>query len=184
MIVSSYITDKAVKGQSSDIQGRGLFATAPISAGEIVAIKGGHIVDTATLNTLPARLQNSEVQIADGFHLVALTEDEYEPVMLFINHSCEPNVGFAGNVVLVAMRDVASGEELTTDYALFDDTDQAMECRCGAAACRGTISGRDWQRPDLQRKYGGYFSAFLHDRTCHRHDSGGGDRADQTGRAD
>jgi uncharacterized protein len=184
MIVSSYITDKAVKGQSSDIQGRGLFATAPISAGEIVAIKGGHIVDTATLNTLPTRLQNSEVQIADGFHLVALTDDEYEPVMLFINHSCEPNVGFAGNVVLVAMRDVASGEELTTDYALFDDTDQAMECRCGAAACRGTISGRDWQRPDLQSKYGGYFSTFLHDRTGHRHDSGGGDRADQTGRAD
>jgi len=26
--------------------------------------------------------------------------------MLFINHSCEPNVGFAGNTVLVAMRDI------------------------------------------------------------------------------
>jgi SET domain-containing protein len=37
------------------------------------------------------------------------------PVMLFINHSCEPNVGFAGNVVLVAMRDISPGKELTTD---------------------------------------------------------------------
>ncbi len=164
MSVSSYITGKAVKGQASGIQGRGLFATAPIPAGEIVAIKGGHIVDTATLRGLPALLRNSEIQIADGFHLVALSEDEYEPVMLFINHSCEPNVGFAGNVVLVAMRDIGAGEELTTDYALFDDSDEQMQCRCGAAGCRSVIDGRDWQRADLQSKYGGYFSAYLRQR--------------------
>lgn len=114
MIVSSYISGKAVKGEASRIQGRGLFATAPISAGEIVAIKGGHIVDSARLHTLPERLQNSEIQIADGFHLVALADAEYEPVMLFINHSCEPNVSFAGNVVLVAMRDV--GGRRGADY--------------------------------------------------------------------
>jgi hypothetical protein len=42
-------------------------------------------------------------------------------VMLFINHSCDPNVGFAGDIVLVAMRDIRQGEELTADYALFDD---------------------------------------------------------------
>ena len=81
--------------------------------------------------------------------------------MLFLNHSCEPNVGFAGNIVLVAMRDVGAGEELTTDYALFDDYDGAMECHCGTSSCRGTIGGRDWQRADLQRKYGGYFSSYL-----------------------
>ena len=161
MTVSSYISGKASKGEASRIQGRGLFATAPILAGEIVAIKGGHIVDSRTLKTLPPRLQNSEIQIADGFHLVAIADAEHEPVMLFINHSCEPNVGFAGNVVLVAMRDVATGEELTTDYALFDDCDEQMPCRCGTPACRGTISGRDWQRPDLQRKYGRYFSSYL-----------------------
>jgi uncharacterized protein len=161
MIVSSYISDKAVKGEASQIQGRGLFAIAPISAGEIVAIKGGHIVDTATLHALPERLRNSEIQIADGFHLVAVQDAEYEPVMLFINHSCEPNVGFSGNVVLVAMRDVRPGEELTTDYALFDDSDEQMECHCGSGSCRRVITGRDWQRPDLQRKYGRYFSAYL-----------------------
>jgi hypothetical protein len=47
-----------------------------------------------------------------------------------INHSCEPNVGFAGNIILVAMREVIAGEELTTDYALFDDYDGQMICRC------------------------------------------------------
>ena len=84
-----------------------------------------------------------------------------QPVMLFIKHSCEPNVGFAGSTVLTAMRDIHAGEELTTDYALFDDHDQTMECRCGTPSCRGTVSGRDWQRPDLQRKYGDYFSSYL-----------------------
>jgi uncharacterized protein len=170
VLVSSYITPKARKGVASRIQGRGLAAIAPIAGGEVVAIKGGHIVTAAALQSLPERLQNSEIQIADGFHLVALEEAEYEPVMLFINHSCEPNVGFAGNIVLVAMRDIRAGEELTTDYALFDDHDQAMECRCGTPSCRGTVSGRDWQRPDLQRVYGSYFSSYLQRRLTQRPD--------------
>jgi uncharacterized protein len=164
LTVSSYISPKAVKGSPSDIAGRGLIAVAPIAKDEIVAIKGGHLVDAATLEALPERLRNSDVQVADGFHLVALDEAEYEPVMLFINHSCEPNVGFAGNIVLVAMRDVAAGEELTTDYALFDDADDPMACNCGTPSCRGTISGRDWRLPELQRRYGSYFSTYLHRR--------------------
>ena len=164
MTVSSYISPKARKGTASAIEGRGLFAVAPIAAGELVAVKGGHIVTTAVLRSLPELLQNSEIQIADGLHLVALEDAEYEPVMLFINHSCEPNVGFAGNVVLVAMRDVSPGEELTTDYALFDDYDGRMDCHCGASSCRGVVDGRDWQRADLQRKYGTYFSTYLRSR--------------------
>ncbi len=161
VVISSYITPKARKGTASAIEGRGLVAVDAIAAGEIVAIKGGHILTTAAVRSLPERLQNSEIQIADGFHLVAVADGEYEPVMLFLNHSCEPNVGFAGNIVLVAMRDIAADEELTTDYALFDDYDGQMECRCGASSCRGTIHGHDWQRADLQRKYGGYFSSYL-----------------------
>ncbi len=161
MLASSYISPKAVKGQPSAIQGRGLIAVAPISKDEIVAIKGGHVVDTATLRFLPERLRNSDIPIAEGFHLVALEDAEYEPVMLFLNHSCEPNVGFAGNVVLVAMRDISPDEELVTDYALFDDDDGEMPCQCGTASCRGAISGRDWQQRQLQLKYGNYFSTYL-----------------------
>ena len=159
--VSTYISPKARKGVDSGIQGRGLVALEPVGAGEVVAIKGGHVVDTDTMRGLPENLQNSEVQIADRFHLVALDDDEYEAVMLFINHSCEPNVGLLGNIVLVAMRDIEAGEELTTDYALFDDHDDAMTCRCGAASCRGSVTGKDWQRADLQERYRGWFSSYL-----------------------
>jgi uncharacterized protein len=164
MFVSSYISPKAVKGAPSGIEGRGLVAVAPIGKDEMVAVKGGHVVDTATLHGLPARLQNSSIQIADELHLAALEDAEYEPVMLFLNHSCEPNVGFAGNVVLVAMRDIAQGEELTTDYALFDDYEGEMPCRCGTPSCRRVVHGRDWRRPELQRRYAGYFSWYLQRR--------------------
>jgi SET domain-containing protein len=164
MVVSSYISPKVLKGAPSRIQGRGLVAAAPIGKDEVVAVKGGHLVDTATLHRLPERLANSDIQITDDLHLVALEEAEYEPVMLFLNHSCEPNVGFGGNVVLVAMRDIAPGEELTTDYALFDDYDGQMPCRCQTPSCRGVVDGRDWRRPDLQRRYAGYFSWYLQRR--------------------
>ena len=163
MLISSYITPKARKGVSSAIEGHGLVAVAPIAAGELVAIKGGHIVTTAALRSLPGRLQNSEVQIAGGFHLAAVEEAEYEPVMLFINHSCEPNVGFSPRATSSwwPCANISPGEELTTDDALFDDYDGVMECHCGMRSCRGTIGGRDFQRPDSQRKYGNYFSSYL-----------------------
>lgn len=162
--MESWVTPKAHKGVTSGIAGRGLVAMAPIDRGEVVAVKGGHIVTTAMLRSLPERLRNSDVQITDDLHLAALAEDEYESVMLFINHSCEPNVGFGGNIVLVAMRDIEAGEELTTDYALFDDYEGSMECSCGRSLCRHRIDGRDWQRSDLQERYRGYFSWYLERR--------------------
>jgi uncharacterized protein len=162
--LASWISPKARKGVDSSIAGRGIVAVDAIPAGDVVAVKGGRIVTTETLQSLPRPLREAEVRIADGLHLAAVTEDEYEEVMLFLNHSCEPNVGFGGNIVLVAMRDIEAGEELTTDYALFDDYDGSMECQCGRLRCRGRIDGRDWQRPELQARYRGYFAWHLERR--------------------
>ena len=57
--------------------------------------------------------------------------------------------------------DLAAGEELTHDWATTDDLDYEVTCNCGAANCRGTITGKDWMKPELQRKYAGWFSWFL-----------------------
>src|SRR6476620_5364266 len=59
--VASWLSPKARKGQPSTIEGRGLFAVAPIATGEVVAVKGGHIVDTATVHALPERLQETDI---------------------------------------------------------------------------------------------------------------------------
>jgi hypothetical protein len=128
-----------------------LIARARLARGDIVAIKGGHIVDSATFTTLDEWLHNSDIQIADGFHIVELDADEYEGVMLSLNHNCASHVGVAGNVVFVALRDIEPGEELTTDYALFDDNEGEMVCGRGQPSCRGlsvakTGSGRSFRR--------------------------------------
>ena len=162
VLLSSYISPKCEKGRPSDIAGRGLFAVAPIARDEVVAIKGGHIVDRATLLANSAKIGEAYIQIEGGFSLAPLSADEVEPVMLFLNHSCAPNVGLRGNVVFVAMRPISTSEELLMDYAMFDDDpDERMDCRCGSPSCRGIVTGTDWQRPDLQQRYGRYFSSYL-----------------------
>ena len=104
---------------------------------------------------------DSEIQIADGLFLAPLDPEEHDAVMMFLNHSCEPNAGVMGNVVFVAMREIEAGEEVTIDYAMIDDGDFEMECRCGHDTCRRRIRGDDWKLASLQRKYGRFFSAYL-----------------------
>jgi hypothetical protein len=146
----------------SKIHGRGLFAKTAIAKGEIVAVKGGHIVDRETLQReITPQLGPVEIQIGDDLFIAPVTEDERELSMLYTNHSCEPNIGIRGEITFVAMRDISAGEELTHDWAMTDDDDYSVECNCGGRVCRKTLTGKDWQRPELQKKYAGYFSAYL-----------------------
>jgi hypothetical protein len=78
---------------------------------------------------------------------------------------CSVNVGLREQVVLVAMRDIAAGEEVCFDYAMtgggpYDE----FECACGAPDCRGWITGNDWKRPELWERYAGFFSPYLQRR--------------------
>jgi SET domain-containing protein len=65
---------------------------------------------------------------------------------------------------LFAVEPIAAGDELSTDYALFDMSDDTMACSCGTPSCRGTITGHDWRDPVLQGRYAGWFSQYLADR--------------------
>ena len=156
----SYRSPKTVV-LDSPIHGRGLFARERIDAGEIVAIKGGWVFDAATLVAVEKTLGSVEIPVADGFSIGPLAEHEREGAMLFTNHSCAPNIGVQGQIVFVAMRDIRAGEELTHDWATTDDDDYEIACNCGAPGCRGTITGQDWRRKDLQERYHGYFSWYL-----------------------
>jgi uncharacterized protein len=160
MKVRSYLSPKT-SVKRSGIAGRGLYATALLVRGEIVSVKGGHLIDRATLEQNMAVVNDADMQIADNLFLAPLTADEFEGVMMFLNHSCEPNVGVQGQIVFVTLRDVAAGEELTLDYGTIDHDAEPMACRCGAATCRGTITGEDWRRQDLQLKYGDHFAWHL-----------------------
>ena len=156
----SHLSPKAVV-RNSPIHGRGLFATAEFCPGEIVCVKGGHIFNRAMLEKIAPILGPAEIQIADDLFIGPIHTGEREGCMIFSNHSCDPNIGVQGQIVFVALRQIAAGEELTHDWATTDDNDYTLGCRCGATGCRGTITGKDWQREDLQRKYHGLFSWYL-----------------------
>lgn len=156
----SYISPKATV-KMSPIQGRGLFAVEAIETGEIVCVKGGAIFNRERLREVSARMGPAEVQIAEDLFIGPLLEEEREGSMIFSNHSCEPNIGVRGQIIFVAMRRIEAGEELTHDWAMTDDDDYRMDCRCGSAGCRKVITGQDWRRPELQAKYSGYISWYL-----------------------
>lgn len=148
--------------RASKIHGHGLFAVADTGKDEIVAIKGGHIVDRKILrDKITPFLGPVEIQIDDDLFVAPVTEEERELSMLYSNHSCEPNLGMRGEITFVAMRDISAGEELTHDWAMTDNDDYSAECNCGASSCRRLLTGKDWRRPDLQKRYAGYFSAYL-----------------------
>jgi len=161
MLPLSYRSPKT-EVRESTIHGRGLFATAEIAKGEVVAVKGGHIVSREQLREqVTPRLGPAEIQIGNDLFIAPVTNEEREGSMLYSNHSCNANLGMRGEITFVAMRNIRVGEELTHDWATTDDDDYTVKCNCGAKNCRGTLTGKDWQRPELQERYAGYFSAYL-----------------------
>ena len=151
--------------RQSPIHGKGLFASADIARSEIVAIKGGHVVSRHFLEReVTPKLGPVEIQIGDDLFIAPVTADEREGSMLYSNHSCDPNLGLRGNITFVALRDIEVGEELTHDWCMTDDDIYEIECTCRSANCRRVLTGKDWQRPELQARYRGYFAMYLADK--------------------
>jgi uncharacterized protein len=160
---ASYLSPKT-RMRKSPIHGRGLFARSPIKRGEIVAIKGGHILDRRALSAVRRRIAAAYIQIDDGFYIGARRSAEVALNKIFINHSCEPNLGIRGQITYVALRAIKAGEELTYDWAMEENAPAVTRCGCGARLCRGRLTGQDWKLASLQKRYRGYFSAYIEEK--------------------
>jgi hypothetical protein len=125
--------------------GFGIFADAAISAGEVVfageersqrIVTRDYVERTWSADTV-ADFRAYAYPLSDEvFVLWDRDPDDWAPQ----NHSCAPNTAYRG-LDVVALRDIAAGEELTLDYADFcNDTAAAFDCRCGAATCRGRVN--------------------------------------------
>jgi hypothetical protein len=134
----------------SGVHGRGVFALQPISKGETIIEYTGEVISWAeALRRHPH--DPSQPDHTFYFHI----DDERVidgkvggNVSRWINHSCDPNVeadDTGGRVFLVALRDIAPGDELFFDYGLVIDErytpalKKRFACHCGAATCRGTM---------------------------------------------
>lgn len=142
--------------------GFGVFAKAGVRAGEVVVVWGGDVVVAEQFAELPAYVQQHSLQVEEDLFLVPNGVDEPAD---FVNHSCEPNTGMSGQIVLVALRDIAPGEEVCFDYAMSDGgPHDEFDCACGTPSCRHRITGNDWKRPELWERYAGHFSPYLQRR--------------------
>ncbi len=154
---NGYLTSKALTKATA--AGRGCFAIEPIPAGHVVAAFGGRCLMRDEFDLLSIDQQIRSIQVDEQLFLAGATEPEPSD---FITHSCAPNCGMRGSTVVVALRDIALGEQLTYDYAMSDGSGyNEFECACGAAACRGKVTGHDWMLPELQLRYRGNFSPYL-----------------------
>jgi hypothetical protein len=122
--------------------GRGLFANVPFAAGQtILVIKGRRrtsIGDCLWIEPTP------------GSHAS------------FVNHSCNANAVITADRALVAVADIAQGQEIWIDYSTTEaDPHWRMACKCGTSQCRGIIQAVHTLPPDMYERYRPYLAPFV-----------------------
>lgn len=118
--------DNLVKKQSL-IQGTGIFvAQKPIKQGEVFY-----------------QIPNDNIRTRNHPKASKIGKGKYiwdEEVLNYVNHSCDPNAKLdLKKPALVALRDIAVGEEITNDYNATEDSSYRFVCRCGSPKCRGVM---------------------------------------------
>lgn len=156
------ILSRKVEIRNNGLNGKGIFAKEFIKKGEMVFIKGGHLLTRDEI--FSTGVINSYFPISDEYFLGAMSKKEEDNIKLFENHSCNPNCGLRGEITFIAMRDINKDEELTTDYAFIDNEDYQFECTCGSKNCRKVVTGYDWKIKELQDKYYDYFAQYLKEK--------------------
>jgi len=137
--------------------GTGVFAGCRFAAGDEIIQFTGPVLPRSAVQP-----DSYHLQIGEETYLGASGEaDDY------VNHSCEPNAGIRQDLMLVAVRDIAIGEEITWDYstAIDEEDFEGFPCQCGALHCRGRVQSfraldsmtrerlKPWLMPYLLRKY-------------------------------
>jgi uncharacterized protein len=141
-------------------KGRAVFCISPIQKDEVVGILGGELLSLQEALSLSEDQKSQCLQIEED-HVLWISYFT-QSTADWINHSCSPNLGLSGQITLIALRDIAVDEEVCYDYAMSDGSNiDEFTCQCGAQACRGSVTGRDWMNPVLQEVYAGHFSPYL-----------------------
>lgn len=134
----------------SPIHGYGVFAARRIRKGTTIVEYLGDRVSHAQADE---RYQDKS---ADDNHTFLFTVDARTVIdagvggneARYINHACDPNCESATEnrrVFIRAIRTIQPGEELSYDYLIQRDSDDAPNidevyaCRCGAKSCRGSM---------------------------------------------
>jgi SET domain-containing protein len=161
--INNWLNPK-IEPKKSKKHGKGEFAIENISKNEILAVFGGNITTRTERDSLEEDVRYLSLGIDDDLFIGPDSINKTDDADWF-NHSCNPNTGLWGQIMLVAMRDIKKGEEITFDYVIScsqkGEKRILFNCDCGSPNCRKEITNQDWKNPKLQKKYKGYFSFFV-----------------------
>ena len=126
----------------SDEVGYGVFAGVPIPRGTVTWAR-----DDLDQVVAPARVAALPDVVRAQVELYSYIDPQGRYVMCwdlgkYVNHSCNPTSRGLGDEAEVAVRDIAAGEHMTSDYAELNIMTRFV-CRCGAAGCRGGVGPDD-----------------------------------------
>jgi uncharacterized protein len=157
--------------RQTDRRGKGIFAKEEIKKGEMLFVMGGYILTIEDENNLKGVVTDKPIEISEWFSIGPRKPADLNRMpQHYVNHSCNPNAGFKGQIFMVAMKKIRGGVQITYDYAMVMTANPAsntyfkMRCLCGAQNCRGYITEDDWRQTELQKKYDGYFQWFLQEK--------------------
>ncbi len=155
--------------RKSAIHGDGIFASAPIAAGEKVMEFGGSTISRAEV--LSDNYRYRSMWMVDRDIFLALPNCDTEASLdENLNHSCEANIWLEDVVNLTARVDIPAGAELTLDQGTwncgtwdFDEDDYAegRGCSCGAPQCRGSLTEQDCHLAEVRERYAGHFHPLV-----------------------
>ena len=140
--------------KSSSLHGAGVYTTAPIKKGARVLEYTGPRLTAKECEGLYADTEVTYLFAMDDYNIII---DGFG-MAAFVNHSCDPNCEtdqINDRIWILALRNIAAGEELTYDYCLFDaDPGELAPCFCGSKNCRGTMYSEEEIRRQkrLQRR--------------------------------
>jgi SET domain-containing protein len=134
--------------------GRGVLARVKIQKGKVIAAFDGTIYDF-DYDDWNDDLYNHAIQFEKR------RWRDSAGIARLINHSCDPNCGIRDRFKIVAMRDIAPGEEIAWDYGMTENYTWRMKCTCGSPICRKTIGAYSTMPLSIRKKYKGYISEWL-----------------------
>jgi D-alanine-D-alanine ligase len=143
--------------RNDGISGLGIEARRPIPAGEVVFRGEERAQRIATRRHVEETWSEADKRVYAQYAYpisdeVAILWSEDPHDWAPQNHSCAPNTAYVG-LDVVAIRDIAAGEELTLDYATFcDERAESFACACGAPNCRGLVTGTPGNSVDLRER--------------------------------
>ncbi len=151
--------------------GFAVFANKKIKKDEVLFVMGGYVLTIEDENELSGIVADKPIEISEKFSIGPRKPSDIEKMpQHYVNHSCNPNAGFNGQVFMVAMKNIKAHEEIVYDYAMIMHTNSksnsffTFECLCESKDCRKKIGENDWKIKDLQNKYDGYFQYYLQEK--------------------